>query len=263
MRNMMRGMLESRYVGYRLFLRDVHSSYAKSMAGWFWDFMDPLMYAVIFFLLDRFGIFNRGAIGMPYPVFIIYGILMYQTFVESVTWPMDVVRRSRNMLTHLKLPPEALIIATFYRILLAASFRIAIMLGFSLAMGAFSPLGFLAFVALFPVLILAGMSIGLALAPFNTVYNDVGRVARLLLLPLRFATPVMYELSDRLAGAGLGWLEYLNPLTSILTTLRALATGIEAPYPAAFAVWVGCYGVLFMAGWFLFHVSIPILAERA
>ena len=116
-RSMFHGMHGARYVSYRLFLKDVKAEYSKSTFGMLWDFVDPLVFAGIFYTLERMGFFNRGNIEMPYPVFIVYGFLLYQTFMESVTLPLDILKKSRGLLTHLSLAPECLLLSIFFRVL--------------------------------------------------------------------------------------------------------------------------------------------------
>src|SRR5690606_19389934 len=97
---------------------------------------------------------------------------------------------------------------------------------FTAALGAFSPRGFLKFLACYPLLILTGMALGLILAPFNAIYNDVERAIRLLILPLRFASPVFFVIaSERLIQ--------MNPIAVLIVNLRDLATLNHFHDPAA------------------------------
>lgn len=256
-RSMIGGLRGTSYTSYRLFLKDVKSDYAKSKFGLIWDFIDPLVFAGIFYTLQKVGILSGGNVGMSYAVFVVYGFLLYQTFRESVLSPLKIMRSSRPILTHLKLPPECLLMSIFFRGIFNGGIRAIIMLGFSLVLGDFSLPGFILFVILFPTIILVGMSIGIFLAPFNTVYNDVGRVTEIMLNPLRFGTPVMYSLDQ------FPLINTINPITQILDNLRSLATSCTITDPGLTAGKLTGFVVLMLVGWFIFHVSIPVLAERA
>lgn len=266
---MFEGLVRSRYMGYRLFVRDIRAEYSKVAFGVLWDFIDPLILGLIFYFLMQVRVINAGELGMPYAVFVIYGLLLYRTFSESITLSLDVMQRARGILTHLKLPPEALIVSVLFRVLFNSIFRIAVMLAFSVAlyasaaeegMSAFSMLGFAKFLLCYPLLVLAGMSIGIFLAPFNVVYGDVGRVTRIILVPLRYATPVLYAIPTAFP---FDWLNALNPVTTILTSLRSLATSNVVEDVTGLALKSGVYAALFLVGWLVFHVSIPVLSERA
>jgi len=255
----------ARYLAYRLFIKDLRAEYSRTAFGVLWDFLDPLILGGVFYLLMQFRVIDPGELTIPYALFVIYGLLIYQTFAEGITLSLDVMRRSGAMLTHVKVSPEALLLSVLYRLCFNSLFRIAAMLVFSLALipaaraaglQAFSPIGFLKFLALYPVIILAGMSVGVLLAPFHVVYSDIGRAVRTILLPLRYATPVLYQIP-------IGWLLAINPIALVLSNLRSLATTDTFVSPVEFAMRTAAFAVLFMAGWFVFHVSVPVLAERA
>ena len=256
---MLRGLREGRYMGYRLFLRDIRGDYARSRFAVVWDFAEPLVIALVFVSLFRNGVIESGEIGIPYPAFVAFGVLLWQTFVDATTMPLDVPRASRNLITQLKIAPESLLIAVFLRVAFSALFRIAVLLLVALWTDTFHPLGFAAFVALFPALIIAGMAIGVLLAPFNTLYADVGRMVRIVLRPLMFATPVLWAIPR---FNFFEWALLLNPAATLITNLRALATQAVLPEPFLLAATTGVMGLVFVAGWFVFHISIPILAER-
>ena len=88
-RSMLKGMIGTRYISYRLFIKDVRADYSKSIFGLLWDFLDPLVMAIIFYFLMRMRVVNPGEMKIPYAVFVIFGFLIYQTFMESVTMPLE------------------------------------------------------------------------------------------------------------------------------------------------------------------------------
>lgn len=259
-RAMVSGLLRSRYIAYRLALKDIKSEYAKSALGIVWDLLDPLVLGTVFYLLWQAKVFNAGDINMPYSVFVVYGILLYQVFCEATLQSVEVMHHSQNLLTQLKLPPEALILSVLYRVGFGSTFRIAVMLIFSLLTGAFSPIGFIKFLACFPAIILAGAAIGIFLAPFNAIYRDVSRFVRIVLVPLRYVSPVLFLIPKT---SVLGGLLLINPLATILPNLRLLATTNTSTDLVLTGIHCGALAVIGLVGWFIFHLSIPVLAERA
>jgi len=260
LREMWEGLCRSRYIAYRLTLRDIKSEYSKSAFGMVWDLLDPLVLGTIFYFLKRASVINVGQIGMSYAVYIVYGMLIYQSFNDAVIRSVNLIVGSKNLLTHQKMPPEALILSVFFRICFDSMFRIAVMLLFSLIAWEFSVLGFIKFLLAFPGMILAGIALGVFLAPFNAIYLDVGRFVRLILVPLRYASPVLWPIPKNLFH---GLLLYLNPIAMILVNLRLLATSDLCEDLLMTAIHCGVFLVIGLVGWFIFHVSIPILAEGA
>ncbi len=265
---MLRGMRGSHYIAYRLVLRDVRSEYAKSALGIFWDFADPLVLGLVFYVLRQSNVINPGDLTMPYSIFIIYGLLLYLTFSDAVLLSTNMMVRSKGIRATHRIPPEAMIQSVFFRVLFNYAFRLAAMLVFSLTLyfsakaqglSSFSPIGFAAFVALSPVLILAGMSIGTLLAPLQAIYNDVIRIARLVLVPLRFVSPIMWMIPNT---GNFIVLNRINPLGPLIDGLRSLATHGTLPNPGVFAIWCAGFAALFLLGWFIFHITVPVLADK-
>lgn len=271
LREMVRGLAESRYIAWRLFVKDLRSEYSKSVLGVVWDFVDPLVLALIFWALWLIGIINVHNLPIPYPLFIVYGFLLYQTFAEAVLQPMFIQERSRALMAHVKLRPESMILAVIYRLLFNHAIRVVIMLGFTLVLlrpawigGApdgpsFSLSGFLLFIGCSPLLMLAGMSIGLLLAPFHMIYGDVGRGAQIILNPLRYASPVMYQIPNL---TWQWWLMTLNPIAAILDSLRSLATLNHFTWLPQMWTWVAIQAVVFLFAWFVYHLAVPVVGQR-
>lgn len=260
LREMLKGVLNSHYVAYRLARKEVKESYATSAMGMLWDLLDPLILSGIFYYLMQTRLISSEGLGMPASVFVVYGMMLYVTYTEALMFSVNLIGRSKNLLTHLRLAPEALIMSVAYRVAFNSLFRIAVMLVFSLIAGVFSPIGFLKFLLLFPLIIFWGMVPGIFLAPFNVIYNDVGRLVSLTIFPLRFLAPVIYAIP---AGTILYKLQVINPVTMILTNLRSLAvnnTFVDLPMTLIHLAILVLTGLV---GWFIFHISIPILAERS
>ena len=266
---MWRGLVQSRYMAFRLLMRDLKSDYSRSLLGMVWDLIDPLVLGFIFYCLMQTRVITPGPTGIPYPVFIIYGLLLYATFMESVMKMIQVVHNSKGLLAQLKLPPEAMILAVILRILFNSVFRICAMLFFSILLSlgelepglrAFSLPGFIKFLALYPSIILAGASIGLLLAPLNALFSDVGTAVRIALGPYRYLAPVLWPLP---ATGAWYYANLISPVSPILSDLRLLATHDMMQESTGFFVRCGLYAAVFLAGWFILHVSLPVLAERA
>lgn len=259
LRSMVRGLRGSRYVAYRLARNSIAGSYTQSVLGFVWDFVDPIVLAVIFYFLRKGNVFETGAMHMPYSVFVVHGLLMYQTFTSTTMQTVGLLRASRGLITQQKLPPEALLLSVFFRSLFFSVFRILVIIAFSVFTGTFSVFGLVWFVLGFPLLILAGMSIGVFLAPFNAIYRDVGRFVSMVLVPLRFLSPVIFPL----AGTRFEVTRFINPFWTLVDNLRLVATTNTLVEPWLLAAHLGGLFVLGLVGWFMFHVSVPILAERA
>jgi lipopolysaccharide transport system permease protein len=93
------------------------------------------------------------------------------------------------------------------------------------------------------------------------LYNDVGRLVKIILTPLRYVTPVLWPIPAE--GMFFQTLNVINPVTPLINGLRDLATAGMVPGLFPLSAWLAGYAVIFFLGWFLFHVSVPVLAEKA
>ncbi|MCF6286843.1 MAG: ABC transporter permease [Candidatus Hydrogenedentes bacterium] len=262
-REILHGFATSRYTAYRLALKDIKGAYAKTSLGLLWDIADPLMFGAIFYFLVAAGILHPGDMAIPYALFVTYGMLLYLTFTEALLSALRLFRSSRNLLAHVKIAPEALILSVFFRVLFNSSFRILVMLGLTLFMVGSTESGtagllmdFSLFLLLYPLLILSGMAIGILLAPFNAIYSDVDRITSLIIVPLRFATPVFFNITS-------AKVLLINPVAVFIVNLRDVATHQGFYYPGVLLFWIGVFTVIFCIGTFLFHLAVPVLSERA
>ncbi len=256
-RTVFKGFVSSRYMAWRLFIKDIKAEYTRSAFGVFWDFADPLVLAGIFYFLMRRGIIDVGNLGMPMALYVIYGVLLYQTFIESILFSVALIRNSQSLISQLRIPPEALVLSCIYRVGFFSIFRIGILLGFSLLIlrESFSIPGFLAFVALFPLLALPGLAIGVLLAPFSVIYNDVQRAIRLVVMPLRYLSPVMWPIPWV-------WMNAINPIAVTMDSLRKLANSGVLDQAPGLAIRAAVFALIFIVGSITFHLSVPILSHR-
>jgi lipopolysaccharide transport system permease protein len=258
-RTMLAGLLRGRYLAYRLFIKDVKASYTQSRFGLLWDFMEPIVLAAVFVVLRRGNVISTAEIAIPYAVFVVFGLLLWQTFTDGITLPLNIMQQSKTLLNQVKIPSEALLLSIVFKIMFNSGFRIVVMFGLAGLMGSLSLAGFAKFLLLYPTIILAGMAFGVFLAPFNVVYSDVGRAVTIFLRPLLYATPVIFYAPNI---KPLAIFYQINPISIILVNLRALATQNTFVNFPAFVVTCLLLVFIFLAGWFIFHVSVPILADK-
>jgi lipopolysaccharide transport system permease protein len=109
---MWRDLKASRGLAWRLVVRNLSAQYRGAALGWIWAFLPPLAAASTFIILQSTGVIETSAAyGMPYPVFVFLGTILWQSFVDSVQKPLQIVNASRSMVTKINFPREALLLA--------------------------------------------------------------------------------------------------------------------------------------------------------
>jgi lipopolysaccharide transport system permease protein len=256
----MRGDLAAaRELAWRLFVRNVRARYRQSLLGYVWVFLPPAAGTLLFAFLRHAGVIRVADTGVPYVLFLVTGLVLWQTFAESLLAPLRMVAQSRELLVKVNFPREALVLAGGAEVLLTFLVRSLLLLAVLAWYGILPPLQALLFPAGVLILVMMGTAIGVALVPAGILYQDVEQGLGLFLPFWMLLTPVLYP-------APLSWpaslTVTLNPAAPVIDTARAwLLGGIPAHVPEMAIVSAGGLALLLFA-WVVYHVAFPILVER-
>src|SRR5688572_16781711 len=91
LRNMGRDLLASRELAWRLLVRNISAQYRQSLLGYAWAFVPPIFTSLIWIFLQSQKVLGVGDTAMPYVVFVITGTVLWQTFVEALNSPLQMV----------------------------------------------------------------------------------------------------------------------------------------------------------------------------
>lgn len=258
-KDMLRDLLDSRELAWRLFVRDVSARYRQSYLGVFWAFLPALLSGLVFIILQAKNVVNFGKVEIPYPVFAIIGTTLWQIFSESINAPLKAVQNGKSMLAKINFPREALIVAALYELLFSVVIKavvvLAVLLLFKMPMG----LGSLFSIPAVIAVILLGMALGLFLTPIGMLYSDIGSALGVLLQFWFFLTPVVYPPPQSFPYS---LIATLNPVSPLLAGTRDLMTkGILTNAPLFMTV-TACSLVGLLTAWILYRVTMPIIIER-
>ena len=121
---MMRDLLQSRELAWQLAVRDIRAMYRQSILGILWAFILPLMTTITWIFLQNSGVVSVGTTGIPYPVYVFTGTMLWAIFSESVQMPLQKTLASKALLAKINFPREALILSGFYQACFNASIKI-------------------------------------------------------------------------------------------------------------------------------------------
>ena len=257
-RAMLADIGSSRELAWRLLLRNLSARYRHTLLGWSWAFLPTLLTTAVFIHLQRAGYFAVGQMAVPYPVFVLAGLVLWQTFCDAVNMPLQMVQQSYSILTKINFPREALIIAGVGEVLTSFVIRFALLLGalFFFRVGISWTLIWVPFGVL--VLVSLGVGFGLLLTPVGILYYDVAQALPLALYLWMFLTPVLYPVAPVHAS----FASAVNPISPLLNTTRSwLLTGAPEHIGGFFLSGVLAAGAL-LAGWLIYRLALPILLER-
>lgn len=256
---MARHVAQARPLAWRLFVRNVRAQYRQSALGYLWLIIPPFVTAGVWMFLNGTGLLTVGDTEVPYPIFVLTGAVLWSGFVEALNSPLRQLNEARPMLTRVQIPTEAVVLAGVGEILFNLCVRLLVVVAVCLAVGFIPPWTILLSPLPMLALLTLGVAMGLVLAPFGLLYNDVQRGLAVITTFWFFLTPVVYPVPMRGAGQ---WLTLLNPVTPLLTVSRDLFAhgSVETPLLAvaatAFAI------VVLGLGWLLYLVALPHIVVR-
>ena len=258
-RDMLRDLVASRELAWRLAVRDISSQYRLAFLGFLWAIILPLANTVVWVMLSQSGIVKVGGTGLPYAAYVFTGTMLWAILMEALNMPLQVLTASKAMLAKINFPREALLVAGVYQTLFNALIKMVIMVAALALMGIYPSWSLLLFpVGLFS-LILVGTAIGLLITPIGLLYGDVGRAIPVLMQFLMYLTPVVLPTPQ---GGLLAKVFQLNPMTPLVVTARGWLTGgLLEPSGYFLLVNLAALAVLLMM-WVVFRLAMPILIER-
>lgn len=249
----------SHELGLRLANRNIKALYRQSFLGYFWSIAPPLITSLVWIFLRNSAVINIEDPGVPYPLFVLLGTMLWQIFTESVQAPLKAVTASRSMLTKINFPRTALILSGLYETFFNTLIKIALIISFLIFFqyipdyhGIFSLLGILA-------LIVLGSCIGLLLTPIGMLYQDIQRGITVILQFAIYLTPVIYPAPK--SGIAATLMQF-NPVAPILTTTRNIILGQELTGLNEFITVSIIAFIFFIIGLFLYRLAMPIIIER-
>ncbi|XZE51426.1 ABC transporter permease [Planctomycetaceae bacterium SH139] len=258
-REMVHDLRASRELAWRLFVRDLSAQYRLSYLGYLWVFLPPLATMAVWVFLNKQGIMNVGDTPVPYPVFVLTGVLLWEGFAGALNSPLQVIRDAASMLTKINFPREALLIAGFGQVLFNTAVRLLLLAGVFLWYQQSLPwTALLAPLGILSVLML-GFTIGLLLVPVGMLYQDVSRGLVMLTTFWFFLTPVVYPPPTSWPGSLLNW---MNPVSPLLLTTREMLTTGDLSRSGDFLI-VTCLMLMFLVvAWVSYRLALPHLIAR-
>ncbi|KAF2510797.1 ABC transporter permease [Flavobacterium zhairuonense] len=258
-RESLQDIYNSRFLAKQLAVRDIKAQYRQSFLGILWAFITPLSTALIWIILSKSGAVQLTDTGVPYPVFVFSGTLLWSIIIESINAPMANTNAARGILSKINFPKEALILSGVYKLISNSFAKILLLLFFLIVYGVGFHTSILLFPAAFLGIIFFGTTLGLFITPIGILYNDVAKIVSMGLSFLMYATPVVYAIPKT------GLLKTLmeaNPLTPLLLTTRNLLFGQDIEYITYyFGIFAVCIPLFFL-GLVFYRISIPIIVER-
>jgi lipopolysaccharide transport system permease protein len=240
----------------RLFLRNLAARYKQSVFGIVWVVITPFIAIGTFVVLNRIGIMNIGETDIPYPLFALIGLSVWQLFATGINSGCNSLVMAGDMITKINFPREVLVFSSIAQSVLEFFIKWGLIFTFFIWFK-FIPAWSIIFfpLAVLPIVILTlGLSLILSLA--NGVIRDTANVVSLLTTFFMFLTPVLYPIPDD------KYLFRLNPLAALVSAPRDLIVYGYIKEPIDFISASALSVLVFLISWRIFHLVETKIPER-
>ena len=251
---------EAHELGFRLFKRNLKAMYRQSLLGFTWALFPPLITAGLWIFLRSNNVMSMGDTGIPYPVFVLTGTMLWQIFTESIMAPVKNVTMNKAMLVKINIPREGLLLSgvyeTVFNVLIKLGLLAIIFLVFQQPVNSYLLMVLVGIAAI----MIAGFAIGLILTPVGMLYQDIQRGLTVALPFLMYLTPVVYP---KPTEGTIAFIMKVNPMASLIPDTRLWFTGQSAETMSLFWGYTAAFGILLLLGLVVYRVSMPMIIERA
>jgi lipopolysaccharide transport system permease protein len=210
-----------------LVLRDLKARSKQAYLGYVWILVQPLLLTGAFTLLVQQVLRRDDLADVPYPVFVMAGVIAWQFFANSLNESTESLVKNVDLVRQVYFPREILAIYPVFARLVDVAVGCAALGVFMLVFRV--PLSGWAVLA--PVVLVIEMlfaiALGLLLSAANVAWRDISRGLPLVLFLMLYAVPVLYA-ADRVPQA-IQPIYNLNPMAHLVDAFRAAVLGTHAP----------------------------------
>ena len=254
---MFRELAGSRELIWRLFIRDWSARYKQTALGYIWTIVMPFIAIGTFMFLNRAGILNIGPTGMPYPLFALIGLAVWQLFATGINSGCNSIVTAGSMISKINFPLEALVFASTAQAVFEFLVKSALIIVFFFVFRFVPSWGIILFpLAVIPMLVLT-LGLSLILSLINGVLRDTANIVTILTMFLMFLTPVLYPVSTDKSI-----LFKLNPLAPLVTAPRDLIVHGRINDPVDFFISSVLSFLVFFICWRVFYIAKTKIPER-
>lgn len=202
--------------------RDLKVRYKQTAIGALWAIFQPFITMIIFSVF--FGkLAKMPSDGIPYPIFVYTGLLLWQFFSTALSETSNCLISNQSIITKVYFPrlilPISSVATKFVDFFIASIILVGLMAYYNYLPNL---TGLLILPLLLLITFMAAIGGGLFLAAVNVKYRDVRYALPFFIQMILFVTPVIYPTS--IAGK-YSWILALNPMTGVIKAARAAILG--------------------------------------
>lgn len=251
-------LVQSRELILRFFIRDFLAKYKQSVLGIAWAIIMPVVVMGAFIFMNKSGVLNIGKIDVPYPVFALLGLTIWQLFATGLTSTTNSIVNAGSMVIKINFPKSTLVISALAHSFFDFIIRILLVIVVFLFYRIVPAWQAVFFPFILVPLILFTLAAGLWFSLLNCVFRDVTNAVSLATTFLLFITPVLYQQPSRGIFA---YISRYNILIPLVNTPRDLVLSGKVTNLPGYAI-ASIIALLFLIfSLYVFHLVEQKMAE--
>lgn len=206
----------------RAILREMVSSdfkvrYQGSVLGYVWSLLRPLlMFAILYIVFVYIFKVSRGV--EHFPVYLLFGIVLWNFFVETTTIGMSSVVARGDLIRKISIPRYLVVLTSSASALINLSLNTIVVFVFAIANGVYPHLSWLLLIPILVELFVLSVSVAFFLAALFVQFRDVTYIWEVIIQAAFYGTPIIYSLS--IVPAKYHAFLLLNPMAQIIQDAR-------------------------------------------
>ena len=255
--NLLKQIWEKRSLIIILAFNDVKLRYRKSVLGFFWSFLEPLlMLAVLYFVFTN--IIKNNI--QDYPLYLLLGLIIWYMFQRSTLMGQSSLLERAGIIQKVYFRREIIVISSCLTAFIMMGLEF-LAFSFFIIVFHFVPT---ATIILLPLLLIdlfiLTIGISLFLSSLTVYFRDLKFIWQILLQMGFFVTPIIYKL-DMFPEYVRNILQ-LNPLVPILDTAHGLVLYNTLPTPKETLYIIISTAIIFIIGYTVFKIKSKRIVEE-
>jgi ABC-type polysaccharide/polyol phosphate export permease len=247
-----------RFLLWNLVLRDLRVRYKRSVLGFLWAMINPLLTMVV--MLAVFTQIFRQSVE-HYPIYLLAGLLLWNLFARGTSVAIGSVIQNAGIRRQIYVPASVFVAAAIGSALVNLLFALGPLLALALLTGVYPNWAWLYLPVPILQTTLLAFGVGVLIAALAVFFADMVDIFEVLLNAFFFLTPIMYSVT--ILSEPLARLERFNLLYAFMDGFRApLLSGSIPSLGVILLTTLGALGVT-IVGWTLFTRLLDQFAYRA
>jgi lipopolysaccharide transport system permease protein len=198
--------------------RELKARYRGSVLGFFWTFLNPTLYMLVYALL--FGVFMKSPVP-SYPFFMFVGLLPWIWFSTSVGVGASAISDRRDLMTKVRFPAQVLPATVVTTNLINFVLSLPLMVALGLFFGHMPTWHVVAFPLVVATQLCFTLALVYTISALNVTFRDLQHIVQNLLTLWFFLTPILYRV-ETIPEAYRSVAVLANPMAIFTTAYQAI-----------------------------------------